>query len=218
MEAIFEPPDGRHRFWAIPVLGGLAKLIILIPHFVVLSLLAILFSPTLSLSTVPNSDNGAAVQFPVAGLAFLVLWFPVLAAARMPTWGYAMVGGFLRWSTRVAAFVLGVTDRYPPFSMHSAEHPMQVAIHIPETNNRWWAFPVFGFYVKQIVLIPHFICLVAIGIAVFVLWMVMWIPVLIAGRYPAGPYHLASGWIRWGLRVSAFQAGLTDRYPPFSLS
>jgi hypothetical protein len=219
VDVTYEPPNRRQRFWAIPVLGGLAKFVILIPHFVVVALLAILFSPTLSFSSAPNGDiRNNGVQLTVAGLAFLVLWIPVLLGGRMPLWGYAMVGGFLRWTTRLTAFFLGLTDRYPPFSMHSSEHPVEVTVHIPEGNSRWWAIPVLGFYVKQLILIPHFICLFAIGIAVFVLWLVMWIPVLITGRYPAGPYHLAGGWIRWALRVGAFQGGLSDRYPPFSLN
>jgi len=34
-----------------------------------------------------------------------------------PKWGYALVGGWLRWQTRVNAFLLGLTDEYPPFRL-----------------------------------------------------------------------------------------------------
>jgi hypothetical protein len=214
--AQFETDRRRQRFWAIPILGGMAKAIILIPHFIILAVLSLLFSPTITLSSNPGSDD-RGVQLTAAGLAFLILWVPVLFGGRMPEWGYGLVGGYLRWSVRVFAFFVGLTDRYPPFSMRSAEHPVAVTFHIPESNNRWWAVPVLGFYVKQLILVPHFICIVAISIVVFALWLVMWIPVLISGQYPAGPYYLAAGLSRWTLRVSAFQGGLTDRYPPFSL-
>src|SRR5712692_2788212 len=216
-DAQFEADRRRQRFWAIPIIGGVAKTVILIPHLVILAVLTLLFSPAFSISTSPAREGRDARQLTIAGLAFLILWIPVLFGGQMPQWGYAMVGGFLRWSLRVYAFFLGLSDRYPPFSMHSTGHPVEVTFHIPPRNNRWWAFPVLGFYAKQIILIPHFICIAAIGIAVFGLWLVMWVPVLLSGEYPAGPYYLATGLSRWVLRVSAFQGGLTDRYPPFSL-
>jgi hypothetical protein len=204
VNADFEPAGARNRWWAFPVLGGVAKLIALIPHLIILVILAIAFNPGL---------GGGHI-----GLAFLILWFPVLFGGLMPTWGYAFVGGFLRWSTRVSAFLFGMTDSYPPFTMHTATHPVQVTIRAPERNSRWWAFPIVAFYVKQIILIPHIVCLAVLGACALVLWLVMWIPVLIGGRYPAGPYGFVGGVLRWSLRVQTYLAGLTDRYPPFSLS
>ncbi len=211
----FEPAGPRNRFWAIPVLGGIAKAIILIPHIVILAVLSVLFS---HMNTYGNNDPNSRAQFATAGLAFLILWFPVLFGGRMPAWGYAMVGGYLRWGVRTAAFFLGLSDRYPPFSMHSAVHPVTFTVHIPETNKRWWAIPVVAYYVKLLALIPHYICLVALGIAAAVLMLVMWIPVLFTGRYPRGPYDFICGVLRWAQRVSAFLGGLTDRYPPFSIT
>jgi hypothetical protein len=53
----------------------------------------------------------------LVGLAMLILWIPVLFAGRYPRWGYALVGGWLRWQLRVNAFFLGLTDEYPPFRL-----------------------------------------------------------------------------------------------------
>lgn len=202
--AEFEAAGARNRWWAFPVLGGVARVIVCIPHVIILALLALVFNP---------GFGGNHV-----GLAFLILWFPVLFGGLMPTWGYAFVGGYLRWNTRVGAFLIGLTDRYPPFTMHTGTHPVQVTIHVPERNNRWWALPVIGFVVKQIILIPHLVCLIVLAVCAVVLWLVMWMPVLIAGRYPSGPYCFLCGVARWALRVQAFVGGLTDRYPPFRLS
>lgn len=204
INAEFEPAGARNRWWAFPVLGGIARAVVLIPHLIILVLLAIIFNPGL---------GGGHI-----GLAFLILWIPVLIGGIMPTWGYAFVGGYLRWSTRASAFLFGLTDAYPPFTMHTAGHPVQVAIRVPERNSRWWAIPVLAFFAKQVILVPHLLCLVGLFIGVLVLWLVMWIPVLFTGRYPAGPYGFLCGAFRWLLRVQAYLAGLTDRYPPFSLS
>jgi hypothetical protein len=215
VELGFESGLSRNRFWAIPLFGGIAKAIIMVPHIVILAVLTLLFSP---LNTFGNNDPDSRRQFAMAGLAFLILWFPVLFGGRMPTWGYAMVGGYFRWSLRAAAFFFGLTDRYPPFTMHTAEYPVTLSIHIPESNNRWWAFPVVAYYIKLLILVPHYLCLVGLGVAAGVLVLVMWIPVLFSGSYPAGPYSFMCGVLRWSQRVSVYQAGLTDRYPPFSLS
>ena len=67
---------------------------LLIPHFIILRILQIVVF---------------ALQ--------LVLWIPVLSGGSYPEWGYRLVGGYIRWSTRVACYLLGLTDTYPPFRM-----------------------------------------------------------------------------------------------------
>ena len=90
----FAVPDRSNRFWAVPLLGILIKLIVLIPHLILLYVLGV-----------------------VAGIVQLVLWIPVLFGGTYPGWGYELVGGFLRWSTRVYAYLFGLTDQYPPFRL-----------------------------------------------------------------------------------------------------
>jgi hypothetical protein len=87
-------PAHNGRFWAIPVVGYLTRLLVLVPHLVVMLLVSIL-----------------------VGVAMLILWIPVLFTGRYPRWGYALVGGWLRWQLRINAFFLGLTDEYPPFRL-----------------------------------------------------------------------------------------------------
>jgi hypothetical protein len=55
------------------------------------------------------------------GIAAFVLWFIVqwviLFVARFPRGMWDVEAGYVRWSTRVNAYALGLIDRYPPFSM-----------------------------------------------------------------------------------------------------
>jgi len=82
--------EGRNRlttFWPI-------RFIMAIPHFIVLAILAI-----------------------VAFVLIVVAWLIALFTGSVPAGLHNFLAGFLRWYTRVNAYVLLVTDQYPPFSM-----------------------------------------------------------------------------------------------------
>jgi hypothetical protein len=83
-----------NRLWGIPILGILVRAIILIPHFIVLWLLAIL------------------VPF-----LWIVTWVPVLILGRQADLIYTVIGGWTRWYLRVVAYLWLMVDRYPPFSL-----------------------------------------------------------------------------------------------------
>ncbi len=195
----FTVPAEHNRLWAIPVLGGAVKLIILIPHLLILSVL------------------GA-----VAELLALVTWIPVLFGGHYPSWGYDVIGGTLRWSANVNAYLYGLTDRYPPFRLGQAaegEEPYDVDVdfNVPEEHNRLWALPVIGIVIKLIILIPHLILLYVLAIVATVLALITWIPVLLNGHYPSWGYEIIGGYLRWSTRLNAYLFGLTDQYPPFRL-
>lgn len=82
------------RLWGIPIVGHAVRFIVLIPHFILLWLLAI-----------------------IAWFLMLVLWLPVLILGRQADVVYTIVGGFYRWYLRVSAYWLMMVDRYPPFSL-----------------------------------------------------------------------------------------------------
>ena len=185
-------PESSNRLWAIPLIGICIKAIILIPHFIVLYVLAI-----------------------VLGISHLVIWIPVLFAGKYPDWAFGLNAGFVHWWMRVILYIYGLTDRYPPFSMQPAEG---VSIDRPQSSSRFFAIPVVGFFVKYIILIPHFIVLYVLGLVVGVCQLVIWIPVLFTGSYPDWAFGLVAGTTLWSVRVYSYLLGLTDRYPPFSFS
>jgi hypothetical protein len=47
----------------------------------------------------------------------LVAWIPVLTGGTYPKWAYDFATGYLRWSTRVGGYFIGLTDKYPPFTL-----------------------------------------------------------------------------------------------------
>jgi hypothetical protein len=181
------------RFWGIPVIGQLVRAILLIPHVLVMMLVAI-----------------------VASIQILVAWIPVLLLGRFPGWGYRWIGGLLGYNLRVSAYALLMTATYPPFSLSGGDHPVSVRFDEGVRINRVWGIPVIGQLVRAILLIPHLIILWVLAILTAFLMLVVWVPVLIFGRQADLIYTLVGGVYRWQLRVSAYLLLMVDRYPPFS--
>jgi Domain of unknown function (DUF4389) len=73
--------------------------------------------------------------------------------------------------------------------------------------------------VKWFLLIPHFVVLAFLWLAVIVLTIVAGVAILFTGRYPRSIFEFNAGVMRWTWRVGFYgiSAFGTDEYPPFSL-
>ena len=47
----------------------------------------------------------------------IIAWFAILFTGRFPRGLHGLVVGWLRWQARVVAYVISLTDEYPPFSL-----------------------------------------------------------------------------------------------------
>jgi hypothetical protein len=65
--------------------------------------------------------------------------------------------------------------------------------------------------------IPHFVVLWFLGIALEVVVFISWFAALFTGRVPEWAHTFITGVLRWQTCVSAYAYLLTDVYPPFSL-
>jgi hypothetical protein len=52
-----------------------------------------------------------------AGVVLVISWFSALFTGSVPAGMHNYLAGFLRWATRLSAYMLLLTDEYPPFSM-----------------------------------------------------------------------------------------------------
>lgn len=189
-------PSNPGRLYAVPIIGLAIRYILLIPHLIALYILAIL-----------------------VGIVQLFAWIPVLTAGSFSEALYSFEAGFLRWSDNVGAYLLGLTDSYPPFALgQQDDFSVRVSFERPQSSNRLFAIPIVGYVLRYILLIPHFIALAVLGIVALLVALVAWIPVFASGTYPSWAYQLFTGLLRWHTRVFGYFFGLTDAYPPFSFS
>jgi hypothetical protein len=193
VQVTYAPDEGQNRLWGIPIVGVVVRLIMCIPQAIVLLVLSI-----------------------VLYVVLLVNWIPVLVNGRQASWIYMVAGGYLRLTTRVSAFTLLLTGKYPPFGP-GGEHTVNVTFDETETQNRLWGIPFFGILVRWIVLLPHWFVLVLLSIVASILALFTWVPILLNGRTSEWAVKYVGGFYRYSARVLAYGFLLTGRYPPFSL-
>lgn len=187
----------------------IVKVVLVIPHAVVLALLWI----------------AVTVLTIVAGVS-------ILFTGRYPRSIFEFNVGVMRWTWRVNFYTTGsfATDRYPPFSLsHDAGYPADLEIEYPDHLSRglvlikWW-----------LLALPHLI-IVAIfaggwgfgwpgtwriasaGGLIAILSIIAAVTRAVQGTYPAQLFDLIMGLNRWCYRVLAYVALMTDEYPPFRL-
>ena len=132
---------------------------------------------------------------------------------KYPRWWFDWNVELLRFTSRIAAYLALMDDRYP-----STDEQQSVSLELPypdakEGLNRW--LPI----VKVLLAIPHFIILGFLSLAALVAVVIAWFAILFTGRYPRGLFDFAVGVMRWWNRVIGYALVLvTDEYPPFRLS
>lgn len=158
-------------------------------------------------------------------IAFIVLtivaFFAILFTGRYPRSIFEFNVGVLRWTWRVGFYCLNAlgTDRYPPFTLHAVpEYPATLEIEYPQRLSRrlvlvkWWLLAI-----PQYLIVGVFVGGASSGGLVTLLVVIAGAALLFTGSYPRGVYDFVLGLNRWGLRVAAYAALMTDRYPPFRL-
>ncbi len=185
------------------------RVVLIIPIAIVISVL------TAGATRTVYDQSGHVVSQTSGSIAtglFVATLLMILFRQRYPRWWFDFARELTRFSARVCAYLVLLTDEYPSTADEQSVH---LDIDYPDVEhdlNRW--LPL----VKWLLAIPHYVILFFLFIGAAFAVVIAWFAILFTGRYPRGLFDYVVGVGRWGLRVQAYAALLvTDRYPPFSL-
>lgn len=186
------------------------RLIWIIPIAIILGILSATGNQTVVEETgerVQSSGGGIAAALTIATALMIIF------RNRYPRWWFDFAREFRRFSTRVGAYLLLLTDQYPSTVEEQTVH---LEIDYPDVErdlNRWLP-PI-----KWLLALPHYIILFFLGIAALFAVVIAWFAILLTEQYPRSLFDFVVGVGRWCVRVDAYAFMLvTDRYPPFSLT
>ena len=157
-----------------------------------------------------EADTTSNTYIPTITLGILLL---ILFRKKYPRWVFNFLLEVSRLTARVGAYASLLVDQYPSSDEEQSVH---LNIDYPDVEadlKRWMPL------VKWLLAIPHYIVLLFLGIAVFIVTIIAWFAIIITGKYPEAIFNFVVGVYRWAYRVVAYAFLLTtDRYPPFSLN
>lgn len=186
--------DGPARATAIKVefagparqdrLTVLTRLILAVPHFICLA---------------------------IAGSATLIVitggWLVALVKGRSSGPAAEYLAGYHQWKTRLHAYLLLLTDKYPPVGWRNDLYPVDVAVSPGQLNRMAVLF-------RFILVIPALLTdvMLACGLVAIVM-PITWLTVLTLGEMPQPLHDAITAVTRYLARVNGYMYLLTSTYP-----
>ncbi|MEV7313476.1 DUF4389 domain-containing protein [Streptomyces microflavus] len=161
----------------------LLRLLLLIPHFIVLFVLHI-----------------------AAFFTVIVGWFAALVLGRLPDPVFRFLAQFLGYDMRVSASQMLLIDRYPPFALTPPDYPVQIDVRPTALNRLSVLFRIF-------LMIPAAIVQSLAVYGWWALSFVWWVITLVLGRMPRPLFEATAATLRYRMRFSAYAMMLTPAYP-----
>jgi len=160
------------------------RILLAIPHLIVVALWAI-----------------------VAFFAVLAAWIVGVFTGRVPDGLHTFLASFLRYSTRVTAYVYLLADPWPQFSGREGGYPIDVRVDPPETQSRL----IVGF--RVFLAIPALILSQVFRYVNQIVAFLSWFYALATGRMSEGMRNISAWLLRYEVQTYAYVMLLTGRYP-----
>ena len=175
----------------------------------ILAFPVIIFVATFTQATFAENDSWG---FGTAGVIVIPALLAIVVRGKYPSYVLTFNHALIELSTRLAAYVLILNDKYPSIETNS-----KVAVLFPDVEggkklNRW--LPL----VKWFLAIPHYIVGAVYLVISLVVTFIAWIQTSITGKYPEWAGEIVLGTISYWNRVQGYMLLLvTDKYPTFRL-
>jgi hypothetical protein len=157
----------------------------------------------------------------VAFVIAVINWFATLIQGQSPQGLHDFLANYLRYATRVEAYLLLTGNPFPPFFVGSrmSEYPIDLEIGAPARQNRWKTLFRGLLALPAIILSAAFLggpiawgLLRGSGVAGTTAFLT-WFSALARGRSPRGLRDLSAWSVGYGAQAGAYLFLLTDRYP-----
>jgi hypothetical protein len=153
----------------------------------------------------------------VAGICAFIGWFVALFTGQLPEGLGNLIAGYYRLYWRTTTYASFLREKYPSFALSMGytdpgDDPAWFDAQRPQKLSR------LAVLFRIVLVIPQLIALLFVGIALYLVSIVAFFVVVIAGRWPSGLAEFVIGAHRWVLRVDGWFNLLADPYPPFSLT
>jgi len=134
-------------------------------------------------------------------------WFGALFTGRLPDYAASFLTGFQRWEVRAYAYLLLLTDTYPPFGLLDDDYPVSVTISPGRLNQA-------AVFFRLVLIFPAWVVATILWYGLGPILMIpIWLIVLIRGRMPQPLYEAIAACLRYWARMKAYWYLLTDVYP-----
>jgi hypothetical protein len=164
------------------------RLILVIPHAIVLGLWAI-----------------------AAYVVAIIAWFAIVFTGRWPRGLYDFSAAFWRYSTAVIAYAALLTDTYPPFSGDTDSYPVRLRVAPPKAS-----YSRLKTFFRFILAIPILLISYAMRIVAEIGALLAWITIVIIGRQPKGLQDMIALGVSYQQRADPYIYLLTEDWPPFT--
>lgn len=144
-----------------------------------------------------------------------ISWWVILFTGKYPKSFFEFQVGLYKWSTRLQARLMNLTDGYPAFGINVKDENTDFVMPCPENLSRGILLlkSFFGIFYCAL---PHIFVLFFRQLWTGILQFLAWWVVLFTGKYPTSWHSFAVGTIRWNMRLNLYLSFMTDTYPPFS--
>jgi hypothetical protein len=143
----------------------------------------------------------------LAGLTLIVAWVAALFIGRVPGPLHRFLAAYLRYATRVNAYLLLIANPYPPFSGAEGRGVVDVSVEPASRQGRWKVF------FRLLLALPAYLLINAFQTVNFTIAFLGWFYALFTGRMEPGMQKLNALLLRYEVQAGGYMYLLTDRYP-----